>query len=779
MAILHEHIEGKYEILGKLGEGGMGAVYKVRHRLLDEIRVVKVLNPRLDATPELNDRFLREARFAIQLRHPNIAQLHDFSIAEDGSAFIVMEHIDGATLEDVLARSGPPPLGLGLEIARQSLKAIGFLHRKGLIHRDISPDNLMLARDPDGEPLIKLIDLGIAKGLQAGSGQLTSTGMFLGKPRYASPEQFGVEGLAGIDSRADLYSFGVVLYELLTGVCPIQGRDPSSLMAGHLFRPPVDFAVSDPQGRLPSDLRAILLRTLAKNPDERYASAEELGLALKEVQARYPLTPGDLDAVLLAATSTAEPPIPDPGSTQDKLDQHFAKVPTPAPTLRSEPRRDSTLVLTPPPFAVVRDRTEAPSVSREPTPPPEVTAPPPPPPQPVRMEMPTPPRRLAPEPPRRRSLLPIAALVVLGLAAAGWGVWWWTRPAPMEPPTQPTAPAPAPLSVTTTEAQSAPPVSPEPVPSVAPPTAAEPVGSTAAPAVAPSPSPAAVAKKSPSRPERRELGSVPDASPTPQPAAKKEQTQPLPEPAAPAPSNPAPPSVPTPARPSEERNDQKVDIAARLISVPSPSLPALYKGDQAYVRIVVAVRVNEEGKVTETRIKDSHIDSSSRTPTMVIYEAALEAAGKGLFQPAQRDGRPVAYWTGLTFEWGRKSGQSAPAPVQPAAPIRAAQSGAVISDPQEKPDVKAQLISAPLPSYQKLSTNARFIVAVLVNEHGVVIQSRIQDFSSEVLLESSLVESLRGPVLQAANQALFRPALRKGKPVASWTNLDFKLSPKP
>src|SRR3954454_14438875 len=131
----------------------MGAVYKVRHRLLDEVRVVKVLNPRLDVTPELSDRFLREARFAIQLRHPNIAQLHDFSIADDGSAFIVMEFIDGATLEEIVARTGPAPLGLGLEMARQTLKALGFLHRRGMIHRDISPDNLMLTQDAEGEAL--------------------------------------------------------------------------------------------------------------------------------------------------------------------------------------------------------------------------------------------------------------------------------------------------------------------------------------------------------------------------------------------------------------------------------------------------------------------------------------------------------------------------------------------------------------------------------------------------------------------------------------------------
>lgn len=198
-----------------------------------------------------------------------------------------------------------------------------------------------------------------------------------------------------------------------------------------------------------------------------------------------------------------------------------------------------------------------------------------------------------------------------------------------------------------------------------------------------------------------------------------------------------------------------MDTKARLVSVPPTSLPAPYKDDGAYVRIVIAVKVSEDGKVTETRIKDSYIDSSARTPALVLHQAALDAAGKALFQPAQRDGRPVPYWTGLTFEWGKKSGQ-----------------------PQE-PDTKAQLISAPPPSYRNLSTNARFIVAVLVDEHGKVTQSRIQDSAIGAQLESSSVKALQEAVIKAAGQATFRPALRRGQPVASWSHLDFQLDPKP
>lgn len=333
-AIPMRQLEGKYEILEKLREGGMGAIYKVRHRLLDEVRVIKVMRPQFVSDEELRGRFLREARLATRFRHPNIAALHDFTLdEEDGTAYIVMEFINGMTLEDVLKGTGPPPLGLTLEIAQQSLRAIGYLHGKGLIHRDISPDNLMLTEDTDGQPLMKLIDLGIAKALAGGEGKATTTGTYLGKVRYSSPEQFGVESSARMDARSDLYSFGVVLYELLTGRYPIQGRDPSSLLAGHLFRSPLDFAEADPEDRVPMDLRRIVLSTLAKRADDRPRSAVELSQALGTFRAPHDFNREDLDRALrpsrwrartISAAALAT-------TTQGRLDEHFGPTVTPAP----------------------------------------------------------------------------------------------------------------------------------------------------------------------------------------------------------------------------------------------------------------------------------------------------------------------------------------------------------------------------------------------------------------------------------------------------------------
>jgi serine/threonine protein kinase/outer membrane biosynthesis protein TonB len=664
VAVLHEHIEGKYEILGKLREGGMGAVYKVRHRLLDEVRVVKVLHPRLTVTPELNDRFLREARLAIQLRHPNIAQLHDFSVAEDGTAFIVMEFIDGVTLEGILLRTGPPPLGLGLEIGRQSLRALGFLHRRGLLHRDISPDNLMLTRDPDGGPLVKLIDLGIAKVLKGDVGGLTSTGLFLGKPRYASPEQFGAEGTQGVDSRSDLYSFGVVLYELLTGTCPIRGRDPSSLMAGHLFRPPVDFAESDPQGRLPSDLREILLRALAKGPDERFATAEDFARSLAEVQSRFPAAPAELDAVLASVDDPLEETVR-PGSTQDKLDRHFVG-PTPAPTVRAANERlpDATLVLAAMPSMPAPAKTiaAAPAI-QEPAPPP---VPPPAPPLPFAPRAQPEARVETRQAEERRSVIPKAAALLLLLALAGFGFWWLSRPevAPTEAAEEspaPLAPAPTPSSLAApaaivAEAGPAPiPAAPAPTPTPAP----EAAPPEASPIPAPTPKP------------RRETNLEPKVEPKPEPRPAKPappgRPAPRPTPENPPPVAKQPPAshaVPATTLGSKDLVVDDSDVPVQLLSTPPPSFPEAARGTGTYARIIIAVLVDANGAVSDAKVKNAYVEEGSDVapaaagPSLVtaFREAALAAARKARFEPASKDGEKVKSWGELKFEFGKKPG---------------------------------------------------------------------------------------------------------------------------
>lgn len=331
-----ERLEGKYEILEKIQEGGMGAIYKVRHRLLGEERVIKVMRPHLQNDEILRTRFLQEARAAARLSHPNIARIFDFTIDDEGVAYIVMELIPGSTLGELIRAGQRPGLPLVLEIARQSLDAIGYIHRQKVVHRDIAPDNLMLYRDDSGAPRIKLIDLGLAKSMEGGGSQLTGAGIFVGKFRYAAPEHF--EAAVGDEPfSADLYAFSLVLYELLTGKYPISGDNPSSLIAGHLFRPPMDFSLSDPQHLIPETLRQVVLRGLAKSPAERFESAEAFAAALTAACGAVESSVGAAETERILSGLQAVPsvvkisPVDASTGTQARFDRSFLPEPTPLP----------------------------------------------------------------------------------------------------------------------------------------------------------------------------------------------------------------------------------------------------------------------------------------------------------------------------------------------------------------------------------------------------------------------------------------------------------------
>jgi len=327
-------IEGKYEIVGKIREGGMGTIYKVRHRLLDEVRVVKVMKPSITADEELKRRFAEEAKMATRLKHPNIGTIHDFALDEDGTGYLVMEYIDGVNLAELLHSKGPPGLPLALEIMHQSLLALGYLHRRNVIHRDVAPDNLMLSHDEEGNPRVKLIDLGIAKNLDRPV-ELTSTGVFLGKLKYASPEQYGsLKAGEKLDGRSDLYCLGTVIYELLTEKRPFAGETPAELLRAHLFSPPIPFEESDPHGRVPADVRKIILRALEKRREDRYATAEEFDREVVALRHRYG-EPGVVDHTVQMISTVRDTPGAAEAQTvtpsaQNRLDRQFVAATTPS-----------------------------------------------------------------------------------------------------------------------------------------------------------------------------------------------------------------------------------------------------------------------------------------------------------------------------------------------------------------------------------------------------------------------------------------------------------------
>ena len=344
-------LEGKYEILAKIREGGMGAIYRVRHRLLEEIRVVKVMKPSVVADEDLRRRFIEEARTATRLKHPHICTIHDFAIDESGMAYLVMEYIDGASVADLLKLQGKPPLPLALEIAHQALLALGFLHRKGIVHRDVAPDNIMLTRDEQGAPVVKLIDLGIAKVTEAPV-EATATGVFLGKLKYASPEQYGsLPKGQKLDGRSDLYGLGIVLYEMLTGVLPFEGDTVVELLRAHVFSPPKPFSQSDPEGRVPKELREAVLKSLQKRRDDRFENAEAFDRSIMDIRARHQ-KPGDSE-VIRSTLARVRPSrevrvVPPTPSAQNHIDQHFfAETSTPTPSWRTG-ENDKTAVAPPP-----------------------------------------------------------------------------------------------------------------------------------------------------------------------------------------------------------------------------------------------------------------------------------------------------------------------------------------------------------------------------------------------------------------------------------------------
>src|SRR5512135_868927 len=296
---------GRYLVDSQLGEGGMGTVWLVRHLELGTFRALKLIIPSSAIDLQARARFKREARVMAQLSHPNVVVVHDARMGKD-AAFIEMEYIRGQSLNKVMRPGVPMPLDWTARLLEQLCDVLQEAHDHKIVHRDLKPSNLMLVegRAP-GRERLKVLDFGIAKILEAepeagGSEFRTSTGAFMGSALWTSPEQ--ASG-GTIDGRSDLYSVGIILYEMLTGYRPFVGQ-LTKVIFDHLYTPPPKFAEKNPNVNVPPEVEQVVLRCLAKDPDERYQSARELAAAFFRAS---PYTPSYVFGATPAAVGTDNP----------------------------------------------------------------------------------------------------------------------------------------------------------------------------------------------------------------------------------------------------------------------------------------------------------------------------------------------------------------------------------------------------------------------------------------------------------------------------------------
>jgi beta-lactam-binding protein with PASTA domain/predicted Ser/Thr protein kinase len=321
--LINTLFDGRYRILRKLGSGGMANVYLAEDEELGRRVAIKILNERHANDESFVERFRREAKHAAGLSHPNIVSIYDRGEAE-GTYYIAMEYLEGRSLKELIQSRGPAPVSIAIEYVRQILSALRVSHRTGVIHRDIKPHNVLV----DGEGRLKVTDFGIAR---AGPSQMTEAGSIVGTAQYLSPEQ--AQG-APVHESSDLYSVGIVLYELLTGEVPFSGETPVEIAMKHLSKPPT--RPSELRPEIPHDLDLVVMRALAKDPDERYQSADEMDADLARVARGLHVSPETEEtATAIIARPITTPTIvapPRPPTPRYDADVYYEE---PAPRRRS------------------------------------------------------------------------------------------------------------------------------------------------------------------------------------------------------------------------------------------------------------------------------------------------------------------------------------------------------------------------------------------------------------------------------------------------------------
>ena len=273
---------GQFQILQKIGSGGMGSVYKATQPEMNRMVAVKILHPKLANRKDLVSRFRREARAMSHLTHPNTVKVLLYGELDDGSLYIVMEYLEGKNLNQAVRKEGPLPVERAIPILVQVCGALHEAHLQGIVHRDLKPENLFLSTNGGLKDYPKVLDFGLAKvterEMRPGSVMLTQEGMVFGTPEFMSPEQ--AQGKV-LDARSDIYSLATILYEVLTGKLPFEARTPMEFIQLHVTKPPISLDERIPGKKFPAGLADVLSKALEKKPENRYKSAQEFAEALK------------------------------------------------------------------------------------------------------------------------------------------------------------------------------------------------------------------------------------------------------------------------------------------------------------------------------------------------------------------------------------------------------------------------------------------------------------------------------------------------------------------
>ncbi|MEE8256591.1 MAG: protein kinase [Acidobacteriota bacterium] len=444
-------VRGKYRILNKVGQGGMGAVYKALHVAFDEIRALKVISPELAKDQLFVRRFRQEAILTRKLQHEHAVRVEDLDEDEERRPFIVMEFVEGPSLKTLIRDKGPLAIDRILRVGQQICSALEAAHEAGMIHRDIKPDNVVLVPLPLGGESVKVLDFGIAKLREGKSVEggltLTGTGVVIGTPQYMSPEQAMGKRGDQLDGRSDLYSLGVVMYEMLTGVLPFQAETTMEMILHHLQTPPPPPRELKPDLQIPEPVAQLIMRTLEKKREGRPANASELGKEIDQV----------LDQLSGRGTLALTPPTPDLDATV-KISSRDIRT-SPRASLKAEPPPEPVPEPVPEPSPEpLPDSLPAPAPAPAPDPPPVSSAPPHP--EPVRL----PPLPVHARTQEKSGTLRGVGLIIVAVAAVAMG-WFWMRstqgPTAGEPETISPAPIVRPESSTEVPAASVP-ASPSP-----------------------------------------------------------------------------------------------------------------------------------------------------------------------------------------------------------------------------------------------------------------------------------------------------------------------------